>query len=262
MIDASPPMPASTCPLCAVGEHRVLHRIADWDIRCCKDCGFAFIDPYPAPATRPDFYSESAIVERKEKKRRGPLKRLAAFARHWLRKLSGRTKGTLFLRELTRRVPEGSTVLDIGCGAGAFLSTARRHYHCTGIEISSHLAEHARALEVEVLVGDFCTYPFGERRFDAVAMVSLLEHLHDPRLALRQCHALLNPGGMLMLKTVNHGGLNRRLMGARWSGYRPPDHLVYFEPDNLAATLRELGFRDVRIHAPLFNDSFYCYAMR
>jgi len=250
------------CPWCRGTQARTLHHIAAWDIRQCATCGLARIDPYPALESRPAFYSADAIEERRVRKRRGPGGRFAAWLRHWLRRLSGRTKGTLFLRELARRKPPGARVLDIGCGTGAFLRDARAHYRCTGIEISEHLAGEARKLGVEVVVGNFCDYPFGARRFDAITMISLIEHLHTPREALARCHALLEDGGALLLKTVNHGGLNRRLLGDRWSGYRPPDHLVYFDPSTLRQALREIGFRDITVRAPWFNDSFYCFAVK
>ena len=257
-----PGMDAQGCALCSNEDQHILHHIDGYDIRACARCGFAHIDPFPARSARPAFYAGTAIAARKEKKKRGPLKRLAAFVRHWLRKGSGRTKGTLFLRELTRRLPRGRRVLDIGCGSGAFLASARDTFACTGIEISADLAAAARTLGVEVLVGNFSDYPFEGRTFDAVVMISLLEHLDDPFHALRACHALLEEGGVLLLKTVNHGGLNRRLMGARWSGYRPPDHMVYFSPPALKRALEEAGFHRIEIHAPWFNDSFYCYAVR
>ncbi len=256
-------LPDSTlCPWCGGASARYLHRIEDWDIQQCVACGLARIQPYPSFESRPEFYSETAIIARKERQRRGLGARVTAFARHWLRRLSGRTKGSIFLRELQRRLPVGSSVLDIGCGTGAFLTTARAHYRCTGIEISAHLADQARALGVEVLVGNFCVYPFAERRFDAITLISLIEHLHTPREALQRCFALLKEDGVLLLKTVNHGGLNRRVLGAKWSGYRPPDHLVYFDPATLRRALREIGFHQITIHAPFLNDSFYCYARK
>ena len=253
---------SNLCPWCSDATTRHLHRIDSWDIQQCAGCGLARIQPYPSLESRPEFYSEPAISARKERQRRGFGSRVAAYARHWLRRLSGRTKGTIFLRELQRRLPAGSSVLDIGCGTGAVLTTARAHYRCTGIEISAHLADQARALGVEVLVGNFCEYPFAERRFDALTMISLIEHLHTPREALRRCFELLAAEGVLLLKTVNHGGLNRRVLGAKWSGYRPPDHLVYFDPATLRRALSEIGFRDITLHAPLLNDSFYCCARK
>lgn len=249
------------CPLCGAAPATRLHRIAAWDIRQCT-CGLARIDPYPSRDSRPVFYSADSIATRKAEKTRGPAGRLAALARHWLRRLSGRTKGTIFLAELRRRLPGGGRVLDIGCGTGAFLRDARHRYTCTGIEISADLAARARALGVEVLVGDFTDHPFGARHFDAVTMISLIEHLDDPLTALRRCHDLLVDGGLLLLKTVNHGGLNRRVLGARWSGYRPPDHLVYFDPSTLRSALERAGFEVLAIDAPVLNDSFYCYAAK
>lgn len=256
------PSAAGRCPWCGETAAATLYRIEEWDIRQCAACGLARIDPYPTLESRPAFYSEPAIEARRERKKRGPGGRFAAWVRHWLRRWSGRTKGTLFLRELQRRMPPGRTVLDIGCGTGAFLKEARAHYRCTGIEISAHLAAQARALGVEVAVGNFCAHPFADRHFDAITMISLIEHLHTPREALQRCYDLLSEHGVLLLKTVNHGGLNRRLLGAKWSGYRPPDHLVYFDPANLRRALCEIGFRDITIRAPLINDSFYCYAVK
>ena len=248
--------------MCAAHGWSVLYTIKAWRILTCTHCGFAQIDPFPAPSSRAEFYSSAAIETRAVERIRSRSARVTAFVRHWLRRLSGRTKGTILLRELARRVPVGSTLLDIGCGSGAVLRLACERYRCTGIEISSDLAAQARALGTTVEVGDFIDHSFGAQGFDAVTMVSLIEHLRDPVLALRRCHALLNTSGVLILKTVNHGGVNRRLLGANWSGYRPPDHLIYFAPDTLRRALQQIGFRDITFRIPLFNDSFYCYARK
>ncbi|MEM7540649.1 MAG: class I SAM-dependent methyltransferase, partial [Pseudomonadota bacterium] len=215
----------------------------------CADCGFARIEPFPNREDRAKFYSQGSITERKIKKKRGPAKQAAALIRHHLRRISGRKKGTLFLRDLRNHVPSGSKLLDIGCGTGAILQEARSHYQCTGVEISDYLAGEARKLNVEVKVGDFVTLDFAGEKFDAITMVSLLEHLEEPVLALQKCFDLLDDRGLLLLKTVNHEGINRRLLGAGWSGYRPPDHLVYFGPRTLQTALRHVGFRTVSTRA-------------
>ena len=69
-------------------------------------------------------------------------------------------------------------MLDIGCGSGAFLREARAHYRCTGIEISAHLATHARALGVDVVVGDFCAHDFDTRGFMNATL--FLTHTGEP----------------------------------------------------------------------------------
>jgi SAM-dependent methyltransferase len=250
------------CPLCANRQWRALHRIADWTILECGACAFARVDPWPAAAGRPDFYSETSIDARTNTKRRGLGSRVAAVVRRTLRGVSGRSKATLFVRKLAANLKNGDRLLDIGCGRGAILRDIAATYRCSGVEISAYLADETRKLGVEVLTGDFQDIDFGGRRFHGITMVSLLEHLRDPVGALEKCHALLEDGGVLLLKTVNHAGLNRRLLGAKWSGYRPPDHLIYFGPDNLRALLRRLGFTRIECGAMPLNDSFYCDAWK
>lgn len=250
------------CPVCGATGWRPLHRIADWTILQCGGCGFARIDPWPAASSRPEFYSEHSIEHRTRTKQRGPGGRIAASIRRFLRGVSGRSKGSIFVRKLKENARPGGRLLDIGCGRGAILREVLKDYHCTGVEISTYLADETRKLGVEVHTGDFDGIDFGAARFDAITMVSLLEHLRDPVAALTKCHALLGDGGVLLLKTVNHQGLNRRVLGAKWSGYRPPDHMVYFGTENLRSLLRRVGFRRIECSATPLNDSFYCDAWR
>lgn len=250
------------CVVCGGAGWRLLHRIADWNIRGCEACGFARIDPWPADETRPEFYSEANIDRRSRGKRRGIGGRIAAAVRGALRRLSGRSKGSIFRDKLAASLPPGARLLDIGCGRGAVLRDLVGRYHCAGVEISGYLADETRKLGVEVFTGDFGDLDFRGAQYDGITMVSLLEHLRDPVAALKKCHALLAAGGLLLLKTVNHAGLNRRLLGASWSGYRPPDHLVYFGPANLRRLLRDIGFSRISISAAPLNDSFYCDARK
>jgi len=157
---------------------------------------------------------------------------------------------------------KGDRILDIGCGSGAVLREICNCYECTGVEISADLATETRKLGVEVIVGDFFNIDFKERRFDGITMVSLLEHLPNPVESLQKCYDLIEDNGVLLLKTVNHEGLNRRILGSRWSGYRPPDHMVYFGPDNLKIILYKIGFSRVITRSGIFNDSFYCEARK
>lgn len=250
------------CPVCNESMWSKIHHISDWDVFQCNNCGFTRIHPLPAPDTRAEFYSENAIQDRSIKKKRGPVKQLAAFIKHYLRKISGRKKGTIFAKQLTHYLHKGDSILDIGCGKGAILSEISNYYECFGVEVSAYLAGEAKKLGVKVFTGDFYNLDFKEMQFDGIIMSSLLEHLHNPAECLQKCHDLLKDKGILLLKTVNHQGVNRRVMGDKWTGYRPPDHMVYFGPKNLNMLLKKIGFSTIKTHASLLNDNFYCEARK
>lgn len=105
----------------------------------------------------------------------------------------------------------GKSVLDVGCGGGLLCEAmARNNARVTGIDASSAVIVTAKAhrdeqqLDIEYAV---CTAEQfaseGVRRFDAVTCMELLEHVPDPPALLRACARLLEPGGSLVLATLN-----------------------------------------------------------
>jgi SAM-dependent methyltransferase len=77
---------------------------------------------------------------------------------------------------------------------------------------------------------------------DAVVMWHVLEHLDDPRAALRRVHGWLRPGGLLLVGVPNLDSWQRALAGERWLHYDVPRHRMHFTPAGLGALLRAAGF--------------------
>jgi cyclopropane-fatty-acyl-phospholipid synthase len=99
----------------------------------------------------------------------------------------------------------GDTLLDVGCGWGGFMRyCARRGAHPTGISLSRHQVEFARArmaeerLEASVLYQDFFSYEPGER-FDAISIMGVLEDISDYRLVMRRIADWIKPGGRVYM---------------------------------------------------------------
>jgi len=74
-------------------------------------------------------------------------------------------------------------VLEIGCGEGSTLSWFKSQGRCKktfGIEYERNAAKKASNVVDEVICGNIETIHLGERRFDLVLLLDVLEHLVDP----------------------------------------------------------------------------------
>lgn len=251
-----------TCPVCENTSWAGVYKISRWDIKECLFCGFARIDPMPSGFMRPELYSESNVVARNTKKRSAQQKFFAA-AKRFFSRIGRRNKSAIFYEKLSKYLASGSNILDIGCGDGSFLKLAKQSFVPTGIEISEYLSRLAREeKDIQIITGDFLALDMGNEKFDGITLISILEHLRDPAQALKKCFDLLRAGGILLIKTVNYGCLNRIARKGTWSGFRPPDHVVYFTPYNLTRLLKKTGFSKTKISAWPFNDNMYCDAWK
>ena len=94
------------------------------------------------------------------------------------------------IESIARLVPEGSRVLDLGCGDGAMLDYLQRTRGCSGygIEISdTHvLACVQRGVNVVQLNLDGGLTMFDDASFDVVLQLDTLQHLRNAETMLRE----------------------------------------------------------------------------
>lgn len=250
------------CPVCGSKEWTKRYRIDSWNIEECSACGFAKIDPLPVEEGREKYYCEEKVVERNVKQKR-PSQELSRLLKRFFSAATGREKGAIFYNKLRRYLSPKSKILDIGCGDGSFICKAQENFVCTGIEISGYLASLARNRPgIKVITGNFLNTSFLNEEYDGITLISILEHMDDPQEAIKKCFNLLKRRGVLLLKTVNYGCLNRRIKKRRWTGFRPPDHVIYFNPSNLKVLLKKAEFKKIKISAMPLNDNMYCEAFK
>ena len=167
-----------------------------------------------------------------------------------------------FAAQMLRLVQEfqpAGRLLDIGCGLGFFLEYAgRRGYRCVGIDTSAAATRFAREeLHLNAVAADFMDVRFSpSEAFDVVTANHVLEHISQPVSFLVKARRLLRPGGILVSASPNFGGLVPRLLGHRWYGLQPSQHVWQFSPGSYATLFRTAGFTVERTEVTSMHYAF------
>lgn len=233
------------CPACnstaVLGLEKFSRDI--WKIAECSVCHFVFLEnPVKYTALEEDFSWEKTfwLEDGERKKKRGMVKRVA----YYLRILGYTLKANPQTKYL--KLLGAGSILDIGCGDVVRWTAPFIPF---GIEVSKHLHALAdakmRALGGECYQGSGAEIIFKLKKnhFDSVMMHSYLEHEIQYRELLEGCFRCLKPGGKAFVRVPNYGSLNRRISGAKWPGFRYPDHVNYFTQHSLRAAAQEAGFQ-------------------
>ncbi|PWW46828.1 methionine biosynthesis protein MetW [Melaminivora alkalimesophila] len=111
------------------------------------------------------------------------------------------------MHAIARLVPEGSRVLDLGCGDGALLDLLQRERGCSGygIEIADAnvLACVRRGVDVIQLNLDEGLAAFADDSFDVVLQIDTLQHLRNAEVMLRET-ARVGKSGIVAFPNFAH----------------------------------------------------------
>jgi 2-polyprenyl-3-methyl-5-hydroxy-6-metoxy-1,4-benzoquinol methylase len=122
------------------------------------------------------------------------------------------------LRSLRGHLPPArARVLDVGTAGGAFLDAAARFgYRAEGLEPSRFLVEQARARGLIATVGTIESFQREPESFDLITLWDVLEHLTDPKGALKRIRPWLRRDGVLLINLPDIGTWQARLAGRRF----------------------------------------------
>jgi 2-polyprenyl-6-hydroxyphenyl methylase/3-demethylubiquinone-9 3-methyltransferase len=160
-----------------------------------------------------------------------------------------------FARERRSKAPlAGLRLLDIGCGGGLVAEPMRRlGADVVGIDASSqniavaslHAREHGLVIDYRTTAVEYLAET--PERFDIVLNLEAVEHAADSRLFLERSAALVKPGGLMVVATINRTlkAFALAKVGAEYVlGWLPRgthDPRKFVKPDEIAELLSAAG---------------------
>jgi 2-polyprenyl-3-methyl-5-hydroxy-6-metoxy-1,4-benzoquinol methylase len=228
--------PAAACAACSSTGTAPVTWQDGFRIAECGDCGFLWVDPMPSPAAIWEYYNRRTFKPYPDdmiKAKFAPTLSVAAAV-----------------------LPSGGRVLDVGCNHGHFAHLLReKGFQAEGADVDgTALAYAAEHYGLTVYHGDLADLDL-PARFDAITILSSIEHTAAPFAVMTAAYRSLRPGGLLMISTPRGDGLiplvSRKLFMpalGTWELLSPPSHLTFFTHRSLTAMLHRAGFRADSFH--------------
>lgn len=226
------------CPFCNSKQYIVKYIEEQFLIVRCKKCSLVYLgnppdefgiyeDYYDKSAPEKDEYSESSNEPRYAELYSINNQRIAVI----------------------KSMRPGGSLLDIGCGRGMFVKTARDEgYEAYGIDISERAVQYAiQQFDVNAKVTTLSEMTRTGKRFDIITLWHVLEHFPDPVVELKRVRSILTEGGLVFVEVPNLRSLKFILSRNKWKGGNHPRyHRTFFTAYTLRNTLTAAGFSSIR----------------
>ena len=246
----------SNCPVCnsvsiepalTAEDFTVSHE--KFSIWHCNNCTARFTQDVPAQDAISPYYKSDTYISHSDTK-----KGLVNTLYHKVRKRTLASKRKLITNQTGKAK---GTILDIGCGTGAFLNEMQSsEWSITGLEPDATAREKANTLYNIASQESNKLFELPAQTYDAITMWHVLEHVHELQAYIMQVEKLLAPSGKLFIAVPNYTSYDARLYKEFWAAYDVPRHLYHFSPQSIEHLLNTHNLKLTTLK-PMWFDSFY-----
>lgn len=193
--------PFRPCPICRATRAEALHAMRfalpsesplphAYAIVACDTCGFVYADTPGSAADYVRHYTSFSLYEKADATGGGASS-------------EDQERFQAMVELFSVHCRPNARILDIGCGNGGLLLALREagFTQLVGMDPSPGCVARLQEKGIEGITATLDTLPADIRRFDLVILSHVLEHLLEPRNALRAILNLLNEDGLLYIET-------------------------------------------------------------
>tara|TARA_Y100000310_G_scaffold169635_1_gene169822 strand:- start:3303 stop:4283 length:981 start_codon:yes stop_codon:yes gene_type:complete len=201
------------CALCNSSDSEIVckesiqkdNTVRNLDNVVCLRCGLVYNNPMPSDSDLREYYTgghvkDHALVD-------GGFRSLISKLKQRKSKQSER-KARETISFIEPFVSRNSSVLDIGCGVGAYISRLQKYIGCNvfGVEpdeISARAAQEYYGLHrvYNMFFGEYLN--IAKEKFDVIVLRHVFEHLKNPNQEIKRIKSLLKEDGFLYLVVPN-----------------------------------------------------------
>lgn len=239
------------CPICSSNHFKPLMIARDYTVtqgefslQQCTNCEFVITNPRPDQNSIGLYYQSDKYISHTGSGK-NLVDRIYLLARNY----------TLYSKyKLIKRYKALGSILDYGCGTGAFLHYMQQHHwQIAGVEPSEAAGKIAnKATKTEI----YRDLQLVKNKFDVVTLWHVLEHVHSLNEKLIEIKDHLEKDGIVIVAVPNCKSLDAKKYGAFWAGFDVPRHLWHFSKSNMKILLENNGFILINT-IPMKLDSYY-----
>lgn len=148
---------------------------------------------------------------------------------------------------------QGKKVLEVGCGLGGFAKIlSERGFEVIASDKSTFIIEKAKKLNQNIKFSVFDVELSNQlgNKYDMIFAFEVMEHLQNPKKAMKNLKKMLRPGGLLIFTTPY---LTKRTIS-------DPTHISVNEPQYWVKLGKKLGFMNLKHKYATFIPFFYRYS--
>ncbi|GHB89159.1 class I SAM-dependent methyltransferase [Persicitalea jodogahamensis] len=243
------------CPVCQsarlndfllVKDHTVSQ--ANFRIVSCDSCGFRFTNPRPPAEEIGQYYESSEYISHHDEARD-----VMSTIYNQVRNYTTQQK----IKLLDRTIGKKGSLLDIGSGAGFFLSKAKAAgWQVSGTEPDAQARAIGRGRVGEDIYETIDDPFFANKQFDAITMWHVLEHVHRLNETVNWLHEHLSEKGKVFIAVPNPESEDAQVFKENWAAYDVPRHLYHFSKKAMRQLAEKHGFKVQEI-LPMWFDAYY-----